>query len=293
MTGTVGVVGFGLLGRAIAGRLLEAGYSILATDANPARMSDPMGGAEAVSIDELAHRAATFLIIVYSADDVRDVIDALAGVGSNARGRSIICITTLSPEDAVEIEARVQQMGFAFVEFPLSGTAAHARAGEALGLAGGSDSSIALQTQLLNAITGSWIVAGRAGEASKLKLVINLVLEISRAALAEGVAFGRHLGIADDLIGATLPKSAARSSVMASKLDKMLSGDFSAEARLRQSLKDLELIERLGAAQDMPMAAAAQALLAEAVAQGHGEQDSSAVLKVYQRQSRLSACASC
>jgi len=292
----VGIVGYGLLGRAIARRLLDAGYRVFAIDTNPSALSDPDDGVVPVSMAELVKQAATVVVAVYSADDVRDVIDRLSPIDAETRpGRTIICLTTLSPDDAREIEVVAQLAGFTFVEFPLSGTAAHVERGEALGLAGGAAAVIERNAPVLDVLVGDWIFVGVAGEAAKLKLAINLILEISRAALAEGIAFALHVGLDTKLIAAALPRSAARSAVMTGKLEKMLSADFSAEARLQQSLKDIGLIEQIGAAQRMamPMTRAVYSLLERGVAEGHGALDSSAVLNLYFQPSQTAAAARC
>lgn len=293
---SVGIVGYGLLGRAVARRLVDAGYPVFANDADTSALSDPGDGVVPASMAELVRQAATVVVAVYSAQDVRDVIDRLGRVDANARPeRTMICLTTLSPDDVSQIEVAANRAGFAFVEFPLSGTAAHVERGEALGLAGGAAAVIERNAPVLDALAGDWIFAGVAGEAAKLKLAINLIVEISRAALAEGIAFALHMGLDKELIAAALPRSAARSAVMTSKLEKMLSADFSVEARLRQSLKDIGLIERLGTARRlaMPMARTVHSLLERGVVEGHGALDSSAVLNLYFQPSQATAVAPC
>ncbi len=292
----VGIFGYGLLGRAIARRLLDAGYRVVANDTNPSALSDPDDGVVPVSMAALVKQAATLVVAVYSAGDVRDVIDRLSPIDAETRPeRKIICLTTLSPDDAREIEVVAHRAGFTFVEFPLSGTAAHVERGEALGLAGGAAAVIERNAPVLDVLVGDWIFVGAAGEAAKLKLAINLILEISRAALAEGIAFALHMGLDKGMIAAALPRSAARSAVMTGKLEKMLSADFSAEARLQQSLKDIGLIEQTGAARRMamPMTRAVYSLLERGVAEGHGALDSSAVLNLYFQPPQTAAAAPC
>ena len=106
-----------------------------------------------------------------------------------------------------------------------------------------------------------WFHVGPWGSGARTKLVVNLVLGLNRAVLAEGLAFARRCGLDPAAVLEMLQSGAAYSRVMDAKGRKMIDGDFTPEAKLAQHLKDVRLIlaegDRTGAA--LPLSAAARA----------------------------------
>jgi 3-hydroxyisobutyrate dehydrogenase-like beta-hydroxyacid dehydrogenase len=121
-----------------------------------------------------------------------------------------------------------------------------------------------------------------------MKLVTNLVLGLNRAALAEGLAFAASIGLDPALSLSVMRGSLAYSSIMDTKGERMIRGDFSPDARLSQHLKDVRLIVDTGhhAGLPMPLSAAHRTVLEEAEAAGYGELDNSAIIKVLEAASR-------
>lgn len=116
-----------------------------------------------------------------------------------------------------------------------------------------------------------------------MKLVVNLVLGLNRAVLAEALTFAKSLGLEPQSALAILKASPARSEVMETKGAKMLAEDFSPQAKLSQHLKDVRLIlaagERTGAL--LPLSRVHRELLARAEAAGYGELDNSAIVRAF------------
>ena len=128
-----------------------------------------------------------------------------------------------------------------------------------------------------------WFHVGPWGSGARTKLVVNLVLGLNRAALAEGLALGRAGGLNLDALLDIFRSGAAYSRAMDTKGRKMIAGDFSAEARLAQHLKDVRLIletgGRLGAV--LPLSEIHEQLLADLVRRGFGDADNSAVIRAF------------
>ena len=118
-----------------------------------------------------------------------------------------------------------------------------------------------------------------------MKLVLNLVLGLNRAVLAEGLEFARASGIDPAVALEILKSGPAYSRAMEAKGEKMLTGDFEPEARLSQHLKDVRLIlaygEKLGA--KLPLSALHRELLEAAETAGFGGADNSAIIKAFQK----------
>jgi 3-hydroxyisobutyrate dehydrogenase-like beta-hydroxyacid dehydrogenase len=128
------------------------------------------------------------------------------------------------------------------------------------------------------------VYTGDSGSAGKMKLVTNLVLGLNRAALAEGLAYGQAIGVSPEAALGVLRASAAYSKVMDNKGPKMLSGDFSVQAKLSQHLKDVRIILASAEAAELslPLSKLHRELLERAETLGYGEQDNCAIIRLYQ-----------
>lgn len=115
-----------------------------------------------------------------------------------------------------------------------------------------------------------------------MKLVVNLVLGLNRAVLAEGLSFARSLGFDPAMALDVLRQSPAASTVMQTKGDKMVAGDFTPQARLRQHLKDVRLILAAAGAAKTPLSEVHAQLLQELVDRGCGDEDNSAVIRAFE-----------
>jgi 2-hydroxy-3-oxopropionate reductase len=116
-----------------------------------------------------------------------------------------------------------------------------------------------------------------------MKLVVNLVLGLNRAVLAEGLALAEACGIDLAVALGVLKATPAWSAAMDTKGPKMIARDFAPQARLSQHLKDVRLIRELAkrTSANVPLSDAHEQLLMQAVAMGLGDADNSAVLGVY------------
>ena len=122
------------------------------------------------------------------------------------------------------------------------------------------------------------------GSGARAKLVVNLVLGLNRAALAEGLAFARRCGLDPAAVLNVLRSGGAYSRVMDTKGQRMLDGNFTPDARLAQHWKDVRLIlaEARRAGATTPLSELHERLLAELVAQGNGELDNSSVIRAFE-----------
>ena len=118
-----------------------------------------------------------------------------------------------------------------------------------------------------------------------MKLVSNLVLGLNRAALAEGLIFSQAMGLDGRAALQVLLGTMAYSRIMDTKGQKMIEGDFRAQARLSQHLKDLRLILQAAteAGQALPLTETHRHLLEIAEAAGFGDADNSAVIEAFSR----------
>ncbi len=279
---TIGVIGLGLLGSAIAERLVAAGHAVAGYDVSEAAMTRALtlGIAATGSVAELFERCER---VILSLPDSHIVADVVAQGGTRLQGRLVIDTTTGSPDDAVAISRKAAALGGGYVESTVIGSSSVVRQGEAVVLLAGAAADCDAASALIDCFAGRRFYVGGPGSASQAKLVVNLVLGLNRAVLAEGLQLARRCGLDPAGMLEILRSGAASSRVMDAKGRRMVEGDFTPEARLAQHHKDvrliLELAERVAAR--VPLSVEHERLLSEAERLGLGEQDNSAIVRVF------------
>ena len=176
----------------------------------------------------------------------------------------------------------------ALIETPVSGSSAQVRNGDGVGLIGGDKDAIDGVADILDALYPKWFYMGAAGNGGRAKLAINHMLGLNRLVLAEGLVFAERLGLDPAAFLDVARQSAAYSQVMDIKGAKMVSGEYSPQGFIHQSLKDFRLIldQAASRGQEMPLAALNAAVLEACVKRGEGERDNSAVIEEIRRRKR-------
>lgn len=280
---TIGLIGLGLMGKALAGRMLEAGHELLGFDITPRCREEfaALGGTLAAGAGAILATCDVVLMSLPTYDVVQAVLETHAA--DCRAGQLLVDTTTGAPEMAAKIAGRLAERGVTYLDATVSGSSAQLRAGEVLWMVGGDRAGFERCADLLRCLGREVVHTGAAGSGAKMKLVTNLVLGLNRAALAEGLALahGLQLDLRETL--SVLQASAAYSKIMDSKGEKMITGDFSPVARLSQHLKDVRLILAAGeeARVSLPLSDAHVALLEDAETRGFGPLDNSAIAAVY------------
>lgn len=280
----IGIVGLGLMGTAITHRFLEAGYEVLVWNRSKEK-SLPLTAAGAKWSDCPFVECQRVIISLYSSDVVEEV---LTGWQKHlSKSQIIIDTTTGDPQAALRFASTLAQLGCAYIEAPISGSSQQTREGLATVIAAGDQTAFDACNDIWPLLGKNTFYVGPSGNAAKMKLVSNLVLGLNRAALAEGLAFAETLDIDLESALAVLLGSGAYSKQMDSKGPKMVSGDYSLQARLSQHLKDVRLILQSAEAShlNLPLSKAHEKLLELAESLGLGELDNSAVFEAVRSRS--------
>ena len=284
----IGLIGLGLMGSALADRLVGAGQRVIGWDIEDERRGAlrERGGEVAHDAQEVFSGCSRVLLSLPSHREVGDVVRA-AGT-TLSRGLTIIDTTTGDPASTEALARTMDEQGIVYLDATISGSSAQVRAGSATLMVGGDAESFAACSDIFALIGSQVFHTGSTGTGAKMKLVTNLVLGLNRAALAEGLAFAESIGLDPTLSLAVMRGSLAYSRIMDTKGERMVRGDFAPDARLSQHLKDVHLIVDTGrdAGLPMPLSAAHRAVLEEAEAAGYGELDNSAIIKVLLAASR-------
>lgn len=284
---SIGVVGLGLVGTALARRLMAAGFQVTGFDLREEARATltAQGGRAAGSLAEVANAASCMVLAVFNTGDVLKVVEGPGGLLSVFGVRSIIDCSTGTPHELQALAARLGARSIAFIEAPLSGSSQQIAAGEATLLLGGEAGALQACEPVLSAISGNRIHVGGAGMGARAKLATNLVLGLNRAALAEGMVFAESLGIGPEQFLALVLASPATSGAAQAKGRMMVEEDFAPQSRIHQHLKDVMLMIQGAAAegQELPLSETHAALLRAAVDAGDGELDNAAIIRELRR----------
>jgi 3-hydroxyisobutyrate dehydrogenase-like beta-hydroxyacid dehydrogenase len=278
----IGMLGLGLMGQAMAGRLLAQGWSVFGTDIEPRRLAEfeAAGGRVAENAREMASRCD---LVLLSLPDHSVVSEVIGQIGSCLRaGQFILDTTTGDPRAAQARSAELTELGIDYLDAAISGSSVQVAQGEVLVMCGGRREAFDQCQRLLACLAREVIWTGPSGTGAQMKLVSNLVLGLNRVALAEGLVLAESLGLDARQTLSVLQRSMAYSRIMDTKGDKMIAGDFAPQARLAQHLKDVRLMIEASPV-TLPMSERHRQILERAVSMGLAELDNSAVIQAIRK----------
>jgi len=291
MAGRIGIVGLGLVGTAIAERLLGAGFEVFGFDIDSARCAEfaGLGGQVLGGAAEVGGRAERVVLSLPDTDVVLQVVEGKGGILESAEPAGcIIDTTTGDPDATAALAQRLGERRIALLDAPFSGSSEQLRSGDVVFMAGGDELAFERCGDIFEALGQKIFYLGASGSGSRAKLASNLVLGLNRLAFAEGLVFAKKLGLDAGGFLELLKVTPAYSAAMDVKGGKMLSGDFAPQARLGQHYKDVSIIlkyaELLG--QGLPLSKVHAEVLAKAIAAGDGDLDNSAVIREIERRGR-------
>lgn len=281
---TIGVIGLGLLGSAIAARLAQKGVQVAGYDIDPDALADfrSRGGRDCNSASQVFHSAET---IILSLPEDLHVDEVLKKCLHHLRpGQFILDTTTGDPGRSAQRGRELAEKKVQYLDCTVAGSSEMLRAGTALLLVGGDAQAYGNCLPILELLSRKSFLVGPVGDGSRMKLVHNLVLGLHRAVLAEGLAFGRSLGLDPQTILEVLMQSPAASDVMRHKGGKMIHHEFKPQARMSQHAKDVKLILDLGEKnqQRLPLTQLHLQLLQGLVERGLGDLDNCAIIKAFE-----------
>jgi 3-hydroxyisobutyrate dehydrogenase-like beta-hydroxyacid dehydrogenase len=287
--GNVGIVGLGLVGMALARRLISMGHLVHGFDidvgkAPQARASNVVWVA---SLQALAQNCQIVIVAVLNDAALLACAQTISQHAKQTHGCAelVISCVTASQSATVQAAQQIQASDLAFVDLPLLGSSQQIEQGQAMGLLGAGAATLERWQPLLSAVAPNLKHVGDVGLGVAAKLACNLVLGLNRSALAEGMALAQGFGIAPTTFLSLLEGSAAYSKAVDVAGPRMAQRDFAPVSKILQHRKDVALI--LDAAQQLGMknflASAQAALLDEAIEQGFGLLDNVAVVAVYDR----------
>jgi len=278
----VGVIGLGLAGRAIARRLIQQGFSVQGFDiaAEAYTAAAALGVAIAPDAATVGRGDTTLLLSLPDSDVVKRLLWDEGLAQHLAPGTVVLDTTTGRPQDARDNAARLAERQVRFVDMTLSGSSEDIAAGRATAMVGDREEA-ADYDPIVRAVAPRTFYLDAPGAGCLCKLVVNHIMGLNRAALAEGLAFGLAAGMDGEQLLAVIRDSAAHSRVADIKGDRMVRGDYRPVSKVALHAKDVRLILEAAAAAGMKLTLeeAHAALLARAIEMGLGDMDNAAIIE--------------
>ena len=285
---TIGFIGLGAMGTGMASRLLAKGHRVMACDARP-EPRDPwtrLGGLWADTPAGAADGAEALVVMVVNAGQVESVLFGPDGALSTLAGGSVVVVhSTVPAAYSRELGSRLAKAGHPMLDAPVSGGVVAARNGTLSVMASGGAEAFAAGGPILSAVAAKvFRVGDEPGMGSVVKTVNQLLAGAHIALAAEAVAFGAKAGVDTQVLYDVISNSAGNSWMFTNRVPHMLDGDYRPLSAVNIFVKDLGIV--LDSAREMrfpaPMAALAHQLFMMAASSGHGLEDDSAVVKVYE-----------
>jgi 3-hydroxyisobutyrate dehydrogenase-like beta-hydroxyacid dehydrogenase len=291
MKDKIGLIGLGLVGTAIAKRLLAVDFEVVGFDIDSARCQHlkELSGNAVGSSAEVAQAAKRVVLSLPDTDIVRQVVEGPAGIlEAKTPPKYIIDTTTGDPDETVALAQRLVQREIYLLDSTISGSSRQIRDKEAVFMIGGEKAAFETCMDIFQTLSEKIFYLGLSGNGSKAKLASNLILGLNRAALAEGLVFADKLGLDLETFLEMLKATPAYSVVMDTKGKKMLTDDFTAESRIRQHHKDVSLILKYAekADQELPLSRVHLDALEKAIEAGDGDLDNAAIIREIKRRKR-------
>jgi 3-hydroxyisobutyrate dehydrogenase-like beta-hydroxyacid dehydrogenase len=291
MTSTIGLVGLGLVGTAIAESLLARQFDVVGFDVDleRCRQLDKSGGNSVGSAADVASGVERVILSLPDTNVVLQVVEGPAGIlEAESLPSNIIDTTTGDPEETISLSDRLAERSITFLDSTISGSSKQVRDREAVFMVGGDKTEFEKCRDIFAALAEKVFYVGPSGSGSKAKLASNLILGLNRLALAEGLVFAEKLGLDLEAFLEILKATPAYSAIMDTKGEKMLKGDFIPQARVRQHHKDVALILKYAqdAGQELPLSKVHLDVLEKSIAAGDADLDNSAIIKEIRRRWR-------
>lgn len=291
VTGTLAFLGLGGMGRPMAARLVEAGFSVRVYNRSrgPERALVRLGATAWATPRECASGADVVLTMLSDAEALASVLEGREGVlaafaAEKRRPRPVLVdMSTIGRKAAIAAGRRAEEHGVRFVDAPVSGSVRPAGTGELIALVGGSIRSVERVRPVLDVLCKKMIHAGGIGQGQALKVVLNGIGAHHLVAFTSMLALGERAGLARDVLLDAFTTGAFATPSYVGKRDKLLARDYTPDFALSLALKDCALN---GALQDevglsLPVHRAIVREVENGVKEGLGELDLFALEKQY------------
>ncbi|MFN2542213.1 MAG: NAD(P)-dependent oxidoreductase [Chthoniobacterales bacterium] len=283
----IGLVGVGRMGANMARRLKDRGRQVTVVyDTNRATataLAAELGCAAAQDLSEVTAESDVIFTVVTDDNAMRQIFSGSGdNLLKNARGKLFINCATISPQVHVDVEKLALQAGAEALEACMASSITQAREGKLYLMCGGNEKAFRKAEPVLKELAASVRFIGQAGEAAKVKALVNMLMNINTAGLAEGLALGAALGLDLTMLRNVFSQTGANSRVLETDGEDMQNREHSCFFAAAHAAKDsgiaLELARELGL--ELPLARATKEQYDRMIAEGLGELDKSGIAEL-------------
>ena len=285
----VGVIGLGSMGMGAALNLVSAGHEVSGCELREAGRAELVaaGGTAVAAAADLPDGLDALVVFVVNAAQANDVLFGEAGcLARLAPGAVVLCCTTVAPEAARTLDAKLAEAGLLMLDAPVSGGAVGARGGTMTVMASGSELAFAKAQPVLDAIASKiWRLGDAVGVGSTVKMVNQLLAGVHIATAAEAMALGIRAGADPQTLFDVISTSAGSSWMFETRVPHILAGDDTPLSSVNIFVKDLGIVldQARALTFPLPMASAAHQLFLAAAAAGHGARDDAFVIRFWEQ----------
>jgi 3-hydroxyisobutyrate dehydrogenase len=282
----IGFVGVGRMGANMARRLKDRGYHVTTLyDVNrtaATSLATELGSAACPTLGDVTAGADVVFTIVTDDKAMREIYTGADNLLVNSRDKMFVNCATVSPKVHVEVEQLAEAAGASSLEACMASSITQAREGSLYLMCGGREEVFRRAEPILKELSVSLRYVGKAGEAAKVKALVNMVMNINTAGLAEGLGLGDALGLDLTMLREVFSQTGAASRVLQTDGEDMQNREHSCFFSAAHAAKDsgiaLELAEEMGL--DLPLARETKAQYDRMIAFGLGELDKSGIAEL-------------
>src|SRR6266568_58150 len=284
MAEKIGFVGVGRMGSNMARRLKESGYPIAAVyDVNTAvaqSLAQELGCEACADLRQVTKLSDAIITVVTDDKAMKKIYTG--GLLSRSKGKLFINCATITPAVHVWVEGKAEKAGAQSLEACMASSITQAREGTLYLMLGGKPEVFERAKPILEKLSASMRYVGPAGKAAEVKALVNMVMNINTAALAEGLGLGAALGLDLAMLREVFSQTGANSRVLQTDGEDMQNREHSCFFSAAHAAKDsgiaLELARNLDL--DLPLARATKEQYDRMIAEGLGDLDKSGIAEL-------------
>jgi 2-hydroxy-3-oxopropionate reductase len=285
---TIAFIGLGIMGQPMSIHLQKAGFDVCGVNISPERTRPLVdaGGRAATTIGEAMVGADLVAVMVPDSPDVQEVLAGEGGVFENAApGMLIIDFSSIRPDVTADLAAQAAEKGFRLIDAPVSGGEAGAVNAALSIMVGGEAADFDDAKPVLEAVGKTIVHVGPHGAGQTVKAANQLIVAVNIEVVAEALVFLEAYGVDTEAAVTVLAGGLAGNRILDRKAPGMLAREFAPGFRVDLHHKDMGIVTAAAREKGVviPLGAVVAQLVASLRAQGHGDLDHSALLKVVEQ----------
>ena len=279
----IGFIGLGVMGRPMAGHLIDAGHTLHLNRVKPVSQFLVDKGGKALDTPKAVAAASEIVIlIVPDTPDVEAVLFGPDGVAEGLKpGSLVIDMSSISPVATKDFASRIRDKGCEYVDAPVSGGEVGAKNAALTIMCGGTEGAFARARPVFEKMGKNITLVGGVGDGQTAKVANQIIVGLTIEAVSEALHFAKKAGADPAKVREALMGGFASSKILEVHGERMIKRTFDPGFRIRLHRKDLTLAVDAAKALNLalPNTAATQQLMNTAVARGDGDADHSGLIK--------------